>query len=206
MPAVSHEGTTHVESIDILRWADNCLPGPPLSPDSTTSSGSSSDMMDEMDALIAAGSDLVSAGLSLVSGTTGRYWGIGMRPNDQQRRNFELQLHKAIVQPLRTYGGPYLLGHSLTIADIIVYPFLSRFALAAKHFSNFNISQTADGGDLVDKWLKDMRARPSCEITTPNEQCLLSAFQEHMSLDFFDYHTYTACKLHPHNEIYLKGN
>lgn len=200
VPAVLHDATTHVESLDICRWADACLSGPPLAPMRNT------DRDAHMNALIAAGSDLVTAGLSLLSGTTGRYWGIGKRPSDQQCREFETQLHRAIIEPLKTFGGPYLLGDSLTLADITVYPFLSRFALAAKHFSNFDISQVNDGGELLVAWLKEMHGRPSCAITTPNEECLLKAFHEHMSLDFFDYHSYAACELHPHNKIYLIEN
>lgn len=54
-------------------------------------------------------------------------------------------------------------------------------------------------------WLAAMGARPSCSITSADDAKLLRAYEDHLSLDFFDYDPYTVFQLHPHNRQCLEG-
>jgi hypothetical protein len=59
-------------------------------------------------------------------------------------------------------------------------------------------------GGSIGAWLAAMDARPSCGVTAADSALLLKAYKRHMSLDFFDYDTYTAFQLHPHNAQFLQ--
>ena len=153
-----------------------------------------------MDKLISAGSALSDAGLSILAGQSGRYWGIGNSPSSKQIESFEKALKTAIVDPVEASGGPYLMGENVTLADIAVYPFVKRFAVACPEFSGYDVYGILDG--VVGKWLRAMEERPTCRISTANDELLLKAYRKHKSLDFFDYDSYTSCQLHPLNEEY----
>lgn len=196
VPAVAHNGNVQVESLDILRWADATLPGPALTP-------SDKDGQDRMKKLISAGSAFSEAGLAIMAGRTGRYWGIGSGASASQKKDFEAALKKAIVDPIKESGGPYLMGSEVSLADLAVYPFVARFAVGAPEFAGYGV-RTALGG-VAGEWLRAMRERASGAVTTADDAALLKAYQTHRSLDFFDYDTYLATALHPQNEIYREN-
>lgn len=102
-----------------------------------------------------------------------------------------------IVEALRDSGGPFLLGKQITIADLILMPFIERFDIIGRNFHNFDTRAAHQG--TVGAWLEIMEARPSCRSAAADPEELLKAFKQHMSLDFFDYSTYGATALHPHN-------
>lgn len=54
-------------------------------------------------------------------------------------------------------------------------------------------------GGAIGGWLAAMDARPSCKATAADSELLLAALRKHRSLDFFDYDSFSSCKLHPHN-------
>jgi glutathione S-transferase len=206
VPAVADsDGTIHVESLDICRWlADTDL-------SSSSGNNSSSPSLAPSDAagkarmnkIISAGSALSEAGLSFLSGRSGRYWGIGTGQAASQRAEFESALKKAIVDPIKENKGPFLMGTQLTIADIAVFPFVKRYQVACKEFCNgYNVSSVLDG--VVGQWLEAMGQRPACQITTACDELLLQAYKKHLSLDFFDYDSYEVTELHPQNEVYRK--
>lgn len=193
VPAVSHNGKIIIESLDIIRWADRELEGPSLTP-------SDSLIKQRMDKIISAGSVLSDAGLSILSGRSGRYWGIGSDPSQSQKKSFEQALKKGILDPVEESGGPYLMGESVTLADIAVYPFVKRFAVACPEFSGYDVYKALNGA--VGKWLKAMEERPACRVSSADDGLLLKAYRKHRSLDFFDYDSYLCCDLHPQNEKY----
>lgn len=193
VPAVAADGAVQVESLDILRWADGALPGPALSPPDAAGQA-------RMAALISAGSALSEAGLALMAGRTGRYWGIGGGQTAGQKAGFEAALKKAIIDPLKESGGPYLMGAHVILADLALYPFVQRFAVGAPEFAGYDV-RGAQGG-AAGEWLQAMRARASCAATTADNAALLAAYRKHRCLDFFDYDPYAATALHPQNEIY----
>lgn len=192
VPALQHGGKVHLESLDICKYIDVAIPGPPLSIDDTSIQSE----------VIKAGADLSDAGLKLLAGT-GRSWGIGSGQTESQKAAFRNALSRAIVDPIQRFGGPYLLGSSVSLADLVVWPFVRRFDIAAREFAGFDVSQELDG--VVGKWLGVMGSRPACQVTFPNADLFLKAFHRHKSLDFFDYDTYRSCELHPDNAIYLQN-
>lgn len=133
------------------------------------------------------------------AGRTGRYWGIGSGQSAAQRSAMDAAL-RGLAASLSKHGGPFLLGAAPTLADIAVYPFAKRFAVAAP-LTGYDVAAAAGGA--IGGWLAAMDARPSCATTAADPGLLLKAFQQHMSLDFFDYESYTAFQLHPHNRHLL---
>lgn len=193
VPAVQHQGEVHVESADIIRWVDAAFEGPALVPADAAARR-------DMEVLLkGACAEVVSAGLDLMSGRTGRYWGIGSGQSAAQRSAMDAAL-RGLAASLSKHGGPFLLGAAPTLADIAVYPFAKRFAVAAP-LTGYDVAAAAGGA--IGGWLAAMDARPSCATTAADPGLLLKAFQQHMSLDFFDYESYTAFQLHPHNRHLL---
>jgi glutathione S-transferase len=135
----------------------------------------------------------------LGAGSTGRHWGIGSGQTAAQREGFEAHL-RGLSASLQRHGGPFLLGTHLTLADVMVYPFLYRFSVAKK-FSGYDIGAVLGG--RIGEWLAALEARPAFRTTSADSRLLLEAFTAHQSLDFFDYETYTCFQLHPHNQHML---
>ena len=106
-----------------------------------------------------------------------------------------------LAAALDAHGGPFLLGAHISLADILVYPFLKRFAVAAP-LTGYAVE--AAGGGSIGRWLAAMDARPSCATTAADPQLLLEAFKRHKALDWFDYLTVGAFELHPHNAHLLQ--
>ena len=60
-------------------------------------------------------------------------------------------------------------------ADLILQPFLERFALAMPEFAGYDVRQALDGSLAV--WLSAMADRPSCQIASPDPKLFLSAMR-----------------------------
>jgi len=195
------DGTIHVESLDICHWVDTEIDRDAVGSSYSSLSPPDAAGKDRMNKIISAGSSLSEAGLSFLSGTNGRYWGIGSGQSDSQRAEFESALQKAIVDPVASNGGPFLMGEHLTLADIAVFPFLKRYQVACREFCNgYDVSSMFDG--VVGHWLDAMGQRSAVQITTASDELLLKAYKNKKSLDFFDYDSYSATELHPQNEMY----
>ena len=130
----------------------------------------------------------------------GRHWGIGSGQTTRQRADFESQV-AGLAASLQRHGGPFLLGEQPTLADILVYPFIKRFAVAAP-LTGFDVEAALGGA--IGGWLAAMDARPACRATAADSGLLLAAFRKHRSLDFFDYDGYGAFDLHPQNAHLLE--
>ncbi|GAB4819386.1 hypothetical protein N2152v2_006432 [Parachlorella kessleri] len=193
VPAVEYKGAVHVESLDICRWADAKLEGPPLMP----SDGS---LRQEVDQLLGGVDSCVSAGLNLLAGRSGRYWGIGSGQSASQRAAFEAQLSN-LQAALQRHGGPFLAGPHPTLADIAYYPFIRRFGVGMERFAGYDVTTVLGGS--VGRWLDAMGHRESCRVSSADDVLLLQAYERHRCLDFFDYDSYEVFDLHPQNRAYL---
>ncbi|KAK9917805.1 hypothetical protein WJX75_008460 [Coccomyxa subellipsoidea] len=188
VPAISYQGSITTESVDICRWINDGLDGRKLAP--TDEAG-----MRAMSALISSSSSINSAGLELLAGRTGRSWGIGTGQSDGQRKSFEAVL-KRLDGPLAQLGGPFLTGKEVSLADLVLFPFIERFAIAMPEFAAYDVRHAFGGS--IGAWLSSMAERPACRIASADSSLLLEAFRHHRSLDFFDFTTYSATQLHPH--------
>lgn len=130
----------------------------------------------------------------------GRHWGIGRGQSEAQKAALGAQLD-SLAAAVQKHGGPFLLGPDITLADILVYPFIQRFAVASP-LTGYDVGGAAGGA--VGRWLAAINERPSAAATAADPALLLEAFKRHSSLDFFDYDSYTAFQLHPHNAHLLR--
>lgn len=180
VPAIKYRGDVIVESLDICKWIDSTFGDPALCRVGVE------DQLGRVDGVI-------SAGLGAVAGD-GRYWGIG-RASDRQMQ----QLAGACEKLFSKAGGEgrYLVGDTVTLADLSLYPFASRFEVALRVGSGIDIKEMTQYASLS-SWLDTMRRRPSCKTTTTDSKLLEAAYTKHMSLDFFDYSSYGLVELHPH--------
>ena len=60
-------------------------------------------------------------------------------------------------------------------ADLVIFPFVDRFALCASKHASYNVSAAGDGA--IGAWLKAMSARPSCKVSCASSEKLLQAYR-----------------------------
>lgn len=130
----------------------------------------------------------------------GRRWGIGTGQTAAQKAALDTELGQ-LAASIAAHGGPFLLGPQPCTADILVYPFISRFAVAAP-LTGYDVA--AAGGGAIGAWLAAWASRPSAAATAADPALLLAAFSREHSLDFFDFSTYRCFQLHPHNAHLLQ--
>eukprot|EP00208_Stichococcus_sp_RCC1054_P003822 CAMPEP_0206140884 /NCGR_PEP_ID=MMETSP1473-20131121/11004_1 /ASSEMBLY_ACC=CAM_ASM_001109 /TAXON_ID=1461547 /ORGANISM="Stichococcus sp, Strain RCC1054" /LENGTH=253 /DNA_ID=CAMNT_0053535217 /DNA_START=226 /DNA_END=988 /DNA_ORIENTATION=+ len=188
VPVVELDGIVHTESLDICRWLEDFITGEGRSALMPT------DKQRRAVAEKLCSRDVgrfSGAGISFLAGT-GRSWGISRQHSASQRTSFENEL-SSLGKLLDQYGGPYLLGESVTLADLALFPFAQRFSIACPEWCGMDMRAAAGGN--IGRWLDAMQARPAVSAASPDPAKFLAAMKKHMSLDFFDYETYTAAQL-----------
>lgn len=60
-------------------------------------------------------------------------------------------------------------------ADLIIFPFVDRFALCAPNHAGCDVREACDGA--IGAWLNAMSARPSCKVSCANPEALLQAYR-----------------------------
>ena len=136
-----------------------------------------------------------SAGMDLVSAKGGRHWGIGTNATVAQRQRFEKQCSQ-LSQLLQQSGGPYFGGREVTLADIVFWPFMERFELCAKLFSDYDIADSC--GDDIARWMEAMQSRPAVQCAAPEREAHAAVLQRERCLDWFDFKPCQPHELHPH--------
>ena len=63
----------------------------------------------------------------------------------------------------------------LAQADLIIFPFVDRFALCAPSIAAYNVREACNGA--IGAWLDAMSARPSCKVSCANSEALLHAYR-----------------------------
>lgn len=126
----------------------------------------------------------ISSGLSFVGGG----WGFrrGM-PRASQVEQFEKTI-AGLDTLLRSSGGDYLFGSTVSLADIVIYPFAERFQLACREFQGYELGEAQNAEAFV-VWLAMMAARDSVKALRPNDEKLLASWRRTERLDYFDYET-----------------
>lgn len=224
VPAVQHAGQVRVESADVCAWIDGAFQGPALAPaDPALRQRMQELMRGPCSGAVSAGLELcagarvgaVAYGCGLGStllctpssharpawrnpallAGRGRSWGIGSGQSAAQKAALDQQLGQ-LAAALEQHGGPFLLGSCVSLADILVAPFIRRFAVAAPLIG---YDCRAVGGGAIGRWLDALHVRPSGAAAAADSELLLAAFRQHQSLDFFDYDTYATFQLHPQN-------
>ncbi|GMH40021.1 hypothetical protein BSKO_07925 [Bryopsis sp. KO-2023] len=191
VPAVEYDGTVVTESDEICQWIEENFDGPQLTP-------SDKDAREFAENIIRQAGPVSHAGLGLLGGSTSHMWGVGSSPTDAQISAFESSLN-VIEEGFDRFGGPYLVGNKVTLADISIFPFIERFALAFPEFSGYDPRECCNG--KLGAWLDTMQNQKASQVTMANRDLLLDALRSHKSLDFFDYVTYPISRLHPHISV-----
>ena len=106
-------------------------------------------------------------------------------PRASQIEEFEKTV-KSLDALLRSSGGDYFFGSTVSLADIAIYPFAERFQLAMREFQGYDI---AEGAEYFAAWLTAMSARDSVRSLRPDDEALLRSWRRTMRLDYFDYET-----------------
>lgn len=133
VPAVRHNAHTVTESLGIIAWVDSEFEGPNLAGNNPK----------ELKEAIYAGSSVASAGLDLLSGKNGRYWGISGGQSTGQKQAMEKALQALFEH--QTHPGPFLLGDCISLADIAVYPFIQRFAVITPELCGYQFETACNG-------------------------------------------------------------
>ena len=190
VPALQHANGVEVESLDILRWVDRHVDtGPSLMPADAGLAALADQILREQAGRV------VSSGLAAVGGSTAGPWAIGERPTAGQVERLAEDL-RGLERALEHGGGPFLAGPAVSLADLAVYPFLERFAVAWR--IEGAVSVAALNGPVAG-WMERMKERPSSAWAAADEGALLEAYRRHRSLDFFDRSSHGQWDLHPHN-------
>ena len=78
-------------------------------------------------------------------------------PRASQIEQFEKTV-KSLDALLRSSGGDYFFGSTVSLADIAIYPFAERFQLACREFQGYELGE-AQNADAFVLWLATMAAR-----------------------------------------------
>ena len=193
VPAIElPDGEILVESLDLCKWLDENYEGTSLIPkEGTPQRDACWKLVEEVSGRV------VSSGLSAIAGATGRSWGIGTNPSSKQIQTLQESLD-ILEESIEAHAGPYLAGEAVSLADLVIYPFVERFDVALP-IATSEGTRVRDVNARVAQWMEFMAQRPSCAWASANRALLEKAYRKHMCLDFFDYTTYDQWDLHPHN-------
>lgn len=81
-----------------------------------------------------------------------------------------------------------MFGSTVSLADIVIYPFAERFQLACREFQGYELGEAQNAEAFV-VWLAMMAARDSVKALRPNDEKLLASWRRTERLDYFDYET-----------------
>ncbi|CAI5493230.1 unnamed protein product, partial [Closterium sp. Naga37s-1] len=183
VPAVNVSGQVVTESIDICRFLDERYPKVPLVPSEAESSRA-------MNRLVSKADSIIHAGLAMVAGSE-RLWAIDTKRGSRGGGNARVQgeWRKALdslEEAVRQSQGPFLTGADLSLADVVLFPFLARFQLVAEGIRGEPFSPDHP---LVTQWMAAMWQQPSARRTFPDRDRFLLALKQYASLDYFDFHS-----------------
>ncbi|CAI5466459.1 unnamed protein product [Closterium sp. Yama58-4] len=183
VPAVAVSGQVVTESMDICRFLDERFPQVPLVPSGAESSRA-------MERLLGKADSIIHAGLAMVAGSE-RLWAINTKRGSRGGGNARVQgeWRKALdslEEAVRQSQGPFLMGADLSLADVVLFPFLARFQLVTEGIRG---ELFAPDHPLVTQWMAAMWQQPSARRTFPDRDRFLLALKQYASLDYFDFHS-----------------
>ncbi|CAI5952337.1 unnamed protein product [Closterium sp. NIES-64] len=183
VPAADVSGQVVTESIDICRFLDERYPKVPLVPSEAQSSRA-------MDRLVSKADSIIHAGLAMVAGSE-RLWAIDTKRGSRGGGNARVQGEwikalDSLQEAVRQSQGPFLTGADLSLADVVLFPFLARFQLVAEGIRGEPFSPDHP---LVTQWMAAMWQQPSARRTFPDRDRFLLALKQYASLDYFDFHS-----------------
>jgi len=155
VPYLTHGDFTLYETAAILRYVDRVLPEPELTPANPQAAARMDQLMNINDWYLFQGVSNVIAFHRIIRPRL-----MGLIADEEAIAAAMPKAHVVFGELSRLLGGPYFVGESITLADLILAPQLDFFAATPEWeplTANFpNIRQ----------WLDRMNARPSMRATT----------------------------------------
>jgi glutathione S-transferase len=151
IPVIAHGDITLYESTAILRYLDRTFPGPKLWPDDPR-------LAAQYDQWVSAVNDsLVNSALRYLANH------FGFLPVPQEMADKYLAKAREVVPVFdqRLGHGRYLVGDSVTAADLFLAPIVFNFPAIP------GLKEIGEASPNLTRWMPDMAARPSMQATVP---------------------------------------
>ncbi len=151
IPAIAHGDMTLYESTAILRYLDRTFPGPRLWPEDPRQAA-------QCDQWVSAVNDsLVNSALRYLANH------FGFLPVPQEMADKYLAKAREVVPVFdrRLGQGRYLVGESVTAADLFLAPIVFNFPAIP------GLKELGEASPNLTRWMRDMSARPSMQATVP---------------------------------------
>jgi glutathione S-transferase len=156
VPVLEHDGFRLFETQAILRYIDRVQPQPPLSPAQPQAAARMDQLMNVNDWYLFLGVATVITFQRIVGPRL-----LGTAPDEAAIAAAMPKAHAVFAELSRQLGdGPYFLGQTLCLADLLLAPQLDFFRLTPEW-----APLVAERANLAE-WLKRMCARPSMSATT----------------------------------------
>jgi glutathione S-transferase len=151
IPAITHGDLTLYESTAILRYFDRTFPGPKLWPQDSRQAA----LCDQF--VSAVCDSLVNSALRYLANH------FGFLPVPQEMADKYLAKAKEVVPVFdrRLGESRYLVGDSLTAADLFLAPIVFNFPAVP------GLKEIGEASPHIDRWMREMSARPSMQATLP---------------------------------------
>jgi glutathione S-transferase len=159
IPAITHGDLVLFETTAILRYLDRSFPGPKLWPEGSID-------IARCDQWISAVCDhLVNSALRYMAAR------FGFLPVPAEMQQKYLDRARDVLPAFDRQLGQsrYLVGDSVTAADLFLAPLLSYFPDIAE------LHVIGDAAPNCKRWMREMAARPSFTATTPQQKPQLAA-------------------------------
>jgi glutathione S-transferase len=151
IPVIAHGDMTLYESTAILRYLDRTFPGPKLWPEDSRQAA-------QCDQWVSAVNDsLVNSALRYLANH------FGFLPVPQEMADKYLAKAREVVPVFdqRLGHGRYLVGDSVTAADLFLAPIVFNFPAIP------GLKEIGEASPNLTRWMRDMAARPSMQATVP---------------------------------------
>lgn len=176
---VMSDGQVITESLRIITAVDDAFDRGSL----TSAVGPREEILEFVEEADAYGG-FISSGLAFIGGG----WSLRReKPRASVRDALERNV-ASLDALLRSSRGDFLFGKSPSLADLAIYPFAERFALACREFQQYDLGEAQGAGAFV-VWLEAMASRDSAKALRPSDEKLLEAWRRTGRLDYFDYET-----------------
>ena len=165
VPVIEHDGFLLYETQAILRYVDRIFSGPTLTPVDPRSAALMDQIMNVSDWYLFNGTANVIAFQRIVGPKL-----MGLTPDEAAIAEAMPRAHVVVGALAQLLGDkPFLVGDSVTLADLLVAPQLDFLAMTPEW--------TALAGDRTElcAWLERMRARPSFVATTWERVSVMAA-------------------------------
>jgi len=154
IPIFEHDGFRLYETQAILRYLDTILPGPSLQPEDPQLAARMNQIIGIVDWYVFP---YISVGITAERFLSQRFWNRG--PDEANIARALPNAWVCVRELERLKGsGKFLVGDTLTLADLMVAPQLDFFRSTPE-------AEKLMAGTSVDEWLQRMRSRPSMQAT-----------------------------------------